>query len=87
MLFVTRTARKWERAVDYACVHALHAAGFDKPDSFRTAKVSDLLLIPVSAEAYLGQPLMMDRTVQRKSWSFLSVDPGWVKAAFLKDSL
>lgn len=46
MLFVTRTARKWERAVDYACVHALHAAGFDKPDSFRTAKVSDLLLIP-----------------------------------------
>ena len=37
--------RKWEQAVDYSCVHAFHAAGFDSPDSFKSAKVSDLLLV------------------------------------------
>ena len=36
--------RKWEQAVDYSCVHAFHAAGYDKPDSFLKAKVSDLIL-------------------------------------------
>ena len=38
--------RKWEKAVDYSCVHAFHAAGYDKPDSFIKAKVSDLILVP-----------------------------------------
>ena len=38
--------RKWEQAVDYSCVHAFHAAGYDKPDSFLKAKVSDLILVP-----------------------------------------
>lgn len=38
--------RKWEQSVDYSCVHAFHAAGFDSPDSFKSAKVSDLLLVP-----------------------------------------
>ncbi len=38
--------RKWEQAVDYSCVHAFHAAGYDKPDSFIKVKVSDLILVP-----------------------------------------
>lgn len=38
--------RKWEKAVDYSCVHAFHAAGYDKPDSFIKVKVSDLILVP-----------------------------------------
>ena len=43
---MNRTVRKWERAVDYACQHALHVAGYDEPKSIRQAKVADLLRIP-----------------------------------------
>ena len=38
--------RRWEQAVDYSCVHAFHATGFDRPDSFTKVKVSDLILVP-----------------------------------------
>ena len=44
--FMKKQKRKWEQAVDYSCVHALHAAGYDKPDSFIKVNVSDLILVP-----------------------------------------